>query len=118
LMIITAWGKHKEIRKIKDFLKQYDLSPDLAEKIYRLYQNRAISLIRTNPYCMCDDTIGVSFISADKIALKMGIGENHPLRTDAVNFHTGYMKLSKNDNETNPVEQKKRIAPDRGQKRR
>jgi exodeoxyribonuclease V alpha subunit len=117
-MIIRGWGKHKEIRKIKDFLKQYDLSPDLAEKIYRLYQNRAISLIRTNPYCLCDDTLGVSIMSADKIALRMGIGENRPLRVDAVNLHSAYLKLSKNNNESNLLEQKKRIAPDRRQERR
>jgi exodeoxyribonuclease V alpha subunit len=118
LMIIRGWGKHKEIRKIKNFLKQYDLSPDLAEKIYRLYQNRAISLIRTNPYCLCDDTLGVSIMSADKIALRMGIGENHPLRVDAMNLHSTYLKLSKNNNKSNLLEQKKRIAPDRGQERR
>ena len=118
LMIIRDWGKHKEIRKIKDFLKQYDLSPELAEKIYRIYQNKAISLIRTNPYCLCDDTLGVSFISADRIALRMGIGEKHPLRVDAVNFHSKYLKLSKNNNGSNLLEQKKRIVPFRGQERR
>ena len=118
LMIIRDWGKHKEIRKIKDFLKQHDLSPGLAEKIYRIYQNKAISLIRTNPYCLCDDALGVSFISADKIALRMGIGEKHPLRVDAVNFHSKYLKLSKNNNESNLLEQKKRIVPYRGRERR
>ena len=83
LMIIRDWGKHKEIRKIKDFLKQYDLHPGLAEKIYCMYQDKAISLIRMNPYCLCGDIHDVSFISADKIALRMGIGETHPLRIDA-----------------------------------
>ena len=101
LMIIKDWGKHKEIRKIKDFLKQYDLSPELAEKIYRIYQNKAISLIRTNPYCLCDDTLGVSIISADRIALRMGIGEKHPLRVDAVNFHSKHLKFITNNNESN-----------------
>ena len=118
LMIIRDWGKHKEIHKIKDFLKQYDLSPELAEKIYRLYQNRAISLIRTNPYCLCDDALGVSFISADKIALRLGIGEKHPLRVDAVIIHSKYMKHSKKDNETNPAEHEKSIVPYRGRERR
>jgi len=118
LMIIKDWGKHKEILKIKDFLKKYDLSPGLAEKIYRSYQNKAISLIRTNPYCLCDDRLGVSIMSADKIALRMGIGENHPLRVDAMNLHRTYLKLSKNNNKSNLLEQKKKIAPDRGQEKR
>jgi len=116
LMIITAWGNHKEIGKIKDFLRQHDLSPDLAEKIYRLYQNKAISLIRANPYCLCNDIQCVNFISADKIALKMGIGEKHPLRFDAVNFHSNYLKLGKINNESNLLEQKQRIAPYKGKK--
>ena len=107
LMIIRDWGKHKEIHKIKDFLKQYDLSPELAEKIYRLYQNRAVSIIRTNPYCLCDDALGVSFISADKIALKMGIGEKHPLRIDAVNFHSNHLRLVQNNDESNLSELKR-----------
>ena len=118
LMIVRDWGKHIEIRKIKDFLKKYDLSPELAEKIYCLYQNKAISFIRSNPYCLCVDTLGVSFISADRIALRMGIGEKHPLRMDAVNFHNNHLKLSKNNNESNLLEQKKRIVPYRGRERR
>jgi exodeoxyribonuclease V alpha subunit len=118
LMIIKYWGKHKEIRRIKDFLKKYDLSPGLAEKIYRKYKDKAISLIRTNPYCLCEDALGVSFVSADKIALKMGIGEKHPLRVDAVIFHHKYLKLGKNDNESNLSEQKVRIVPYRGREGR
>ena len=118
LMIIRDWGKHKEIRKIKDFLKQYDLSPELAEKIYRIYQDKAISFIRTNPYCLCDDKLGVSFISADKIALRMGICEKHPLRIDAMNFHRNLLKLGKNNNESDLLEQKKRILPNTGRERR
>jgi hypothetical protein len=50
--------------------------------------------------------------------LRMGIGENHPLRVDAMNLHSTYLKLSKNNNKSNLLEQKKRIAPDRGQERR
>ena len=117
LMIIKDWGKHKEIHKIKDFLKQHDLSPELAGKIYRLYQNRAITLIRTNPYCLCDEALGVSFISADRIALRMGIGEKHPSRIDAVNFQSNHLKLSKNNNESNLLEQKTRIVPYRERER-
>jgi exodeoxyribonuclease V alpha subunit len=115
LMIIKDWEKHKEILKIKDFLKKYDLSPGLAKKIYRSYQNRAITLIRTNPYCLCNDIKCVNFISADKIALRMGIGEKHPLRVDAVNFHSKYLKLGKNDSQSNLSEQKVRIVPYGGQ---
>ena len=117
LMIIRDWGKHKEIRKIKDFLKQYDLPPGLDEKIYRLYQNRAISLILTNPYCLCEDALGVSFISADKIALGMGIGEKHPLRLDAVNFHRNYLKSGENNNKSNLLEQKKESYHTKGEKK-
>ena len=118
LMIIKYWGKHKEISKIKDFLKQHDLSPALAEKIYRKYKDKAISLIRTNPYCLCDDALGISFISADKIALRMEIGEKHPLRVDAINFHNKQLKLSKNNNKNKLSEQKERIAPYIARKRR
>ena len=106
LMIVRDWGKHKEIRKIKNFLKVYNLSPALAEKIFGMYQEKAISLIRMNPYCLCDDTIGVSFISADKIALRMGIGERHPLRVDAIIFHCNHLKLAKNNNERNILDPK------------
>jgi exodeoxyribonuclease V alpha subunit len=118
LMIIRDWRKHKEIHKIKNFLKQYDLSPGLAEKIYRMYQEKAISLILMNPYCLCDDTLGASFISVDKIALRMGIGEKHPLRIDAVNLHDKYLQFGKNNNESNLTKQEKRIVPYRGRERR
>jgi exodeoxyribonuclease V alpha subunit len=118
LMIIKDWGKHKEIRKIKDFLKKHDLSLALAEKIYHKYKDKAICLIRTNPYCLCDDALGVNFISANKIALKMGIGEKHPLRVDAINFQNKQLKLSKNNNKNKLSEQKERIVPYIARKRR
>lgn len=60
-------------REAMVFLQSYGVSPSLAVKISRVYGADAQRKIRENPYRLMDDIEGVGFLTADRIALSLGI---------------------------------------------
>jgi len=65
------------------FLQRYGVSPALSAKIHKAYREQAEALIRDNPYRLVDDIQGVGFLTADRIALSLGISEDSPFRLQA-----------------------------------
>lgn len=65
------------------FLQQYGVSPALAAKIHKVYREQAEAIIRNNPYRLIDDITGVGFLTADRIALSLGISEHSGFRLQA-----------------------------------
>lgn len=82
-MISQAWREHREIRDVMVFLQGQGVSPAYAVKIYKHYRNDAIKVVKENPYRLATDIFGIGFITADKIAEKLGISKESPLRTEA-----------------------------------
>lgn len=78
-----AWSEHHEIRDIMIFLHSYNISEQLASKIYNTYGNETRKLITTDPYRLCRDIHGIGFKTADQIALQVGISQDHKLRVEA-----------------------------------
>ena len=60
-------------REAMVFLQSYGVPPQLAVKISRIYGADAQRKIRENPYRLIDDIEGVGFLTADRIALSLGI---------------------------------------------
>ena len=65
------------------FLQQYGVSPALSAKIHKVYREQAEALIRDNPYRLIDDITGVGFLTADRIALSLGIPADSVFRLQA-----------------------------------
>ncbi len=63
-------------RQAMVFLQSYGVSAALAVKISRLYGDQVQAVIRDNPYRLVEDIEGVGFLTADRIALSMGMAEN------------------------------------------
>lgn len=84
-------GEHfSDIRRMQNaviFLQQYDITSNLAVKIYNVYKDKTIDTISSNPYQLVEDIDGVGFLSADKIAAKMGIEPDSPFRVRAGILH-------------------------------
>ncbi len=68
------------IRKLVLFLGEYDISNAAAIRIFKALGPMAVRLIKENPYILCDGDFGISFESADKIAVRENLGG------DAENF--------------------------------
>ena len=71
--IAQSFQEQYATRQVMVFLQTYGVSPSLAVKISKVYGNTAQDRIRANPYCMVEDIEGVGFLTADRIALSMGI---------------------------------------------
>lgn len=85
--IKESWAKHSEMRDTMIFLQKYNISPSFAVRIYKHYQERTIEIVSDNPYRMARDIQGVGFLSADKVALKMGIPKDSPKRiVEAISY--------------------------------
>ncbi len=82
-MIKYAWEEQKEIRDVMVFLQGYGVSPAYAVRIYKHYGNDAIKIVKENPYRLAMDIFGIGFITADKIAEKLGIASDSPIRAEA-----------------------------------
>jgi exodeoxyribonuclease V alpha subunit len=81
--IRAAWSAQREVRKVMVFLQGYGVSPAFAARIYKRYGERAIALVRENPYRLAFDVWGIGFASADKIADALGIEKESDVRVEA-----------------------------------
>ncbi len=82
-MIKKAWGEQKEIRAIMIFLQSHGVGAGYAARIYKHYGDKAIDVVRENPYRLATDIFGIGFLSADKIAEKLGFARDSELRAEA-----------------------------------
>lgn len=79
-LICDSWEKQKEIKNIMLFLQNHDVSTSFAAKIYKVYGNDSIKVMKENPYRLADDIWGIGFKTADSIAAKLGFGKDDPGR--------------------------------------
>ena len=54
------------------FLHGHGVSTSKAVRIYKAYGDRAIELVRNNPYVLAKDIYGIGFQTADQIAQNVG----------------------------------------------
>ena len=81
---------YTDIKKMQEaviFLQGYDISTNLSVKIYNFYKEKTIDTVSNNPYILVEDIDGVGFLTADKIAYKMGVDKNSNFRVRAGILH-------------------------------
>ena len=61
------------MRRLLEFLGEHEVPLQLAMPLYRKYGDRALEIIRGNPYLLVDRELGVDFSNADALALSMGM---------------------------------------------
>ena len=83
LSIAEAYKSVQSMREAVMFLQGYGISPSLSLKIYREYGNQVKDIVLHNPYKMVEDIEGIGFITADKIAQKIGITPDSEFRLRA-----------------------------------
>jgi len=78
--IAAQTSEKREVRNAMLFLQQYNISLNLAGKIYKRYGMELYSVIRENPYRLADEVQGVGFRTADDIATLMNIPKDSAFR--------------------------------------
>ena len=82
-MLKRAWDEQKEIREVMLFLQTHGVSAAYAPKIFKHYGNKSIEVVRKNPYRLATDIFGIGFVTADRIAQKLGFAKQSELRAEA-----------------------------------
>lgn len=82
-MIAAAWEEQRQVKEIMLFLHSYNVSTNLAIKIYKHYGEQALQIVQSDPYRLAQDIYGVGFKTADRIAQSMGLAPDHPSRIEA-----------------------------------
>ena len=78
--ISESFCEIQAMQSIVMFLQQYNVSANMAVKVYRIFGADAVEDIKKNPYILCDAVDGIRFTVCDKIAAGEGIAKNSPLR--------------------------------------
>lgn len=85
--IRQSWNEQRLIRDIMIFLHSHGVGTGRAVRIYKTYGDKAIEVVRANPYLLCQDIRGIGFKTADQIAQKTGIPPHSILRARAGILH-------------------------------
>jgi exodeoxyribonuclease V alpha subunit len=81
--IRESWGAQRAVRDIMVFLHANGVGTSRAVRIYKTYGADAIALISANPYRLASDIRGIGFLSADRIAARLGIEKTALVRARA-----------------------------------
>ncbi len=103
--IAQNYGDIKKMQNAVIFLQQYDISTNLSVKIFNYYKDKTIETVSQNPYVLVEDITGVGFLSADRIAFKMGIEATSDFRIRAGILHLLSEFSDKNGHTYIPKEQ-------------
>ncbi len=76
------------MRRLMGFLSEFHMPAALALSLWRRYADRAIDIIRADPYLLLDEELGVRFADADRIAAACGIGQADLIRVEAGVLYT------------------------------
>lgn len=82
-MITESYAEQAQQREAMVFLQSYDITPNLAVKIFKRYGDNVKQVIRQNPYRLVEDVDGIGFRTADKIAASLGIERDSEYRLSA-----------------------------------
>lgn len=70
----------REIKEVMVFLQGHGITPGYGAKIFKKYGASSVTVLRENPYRLCEDIQGIGFKTADKIAKSLGMDINSPFR--------------------------------------
>lgn len=81
--ISETFRRQTGMRLLMEFLAANGLKPEYAMRLYKLYGDGALELVKSNPYVIASDRIGGQFDEADALALSLGFEEDSPPRIAA-----------------------------------
>ena len=82
------YAEIKQMQAVVIFLQRFDISLNMALKIYKHYGDNTIERVQTNPYVLIETIDGIGFITADKMAKDLGIDYDGPFRVRAGVLYT------------------------------
>jgi len=98
-----AFRQQMGMRRLLEFLSAHGLPVQLGTALYRQWGGAALDVIRSNPYLLVSEELGVDFATADSLGDALGVGVDDPLRLEAAllfelsyNLNNGHTFLPRN----------------------
>lgn len=85
--IRKSWTEQRQSHETMIFLQSQGIGTGTAARIWRRYGADAIAIVKQNPYRLAEDVRGIGFLTADRIALSMGIEKDSEIRAEAGLLH-------------------------------
>lgn len=85
--IRRSWSEQRQSHETMIYLQSQGIGAGQAARIWRRYGPDAIAIVKRNPYRLAEDVRGIGFLTADAIALRMGIAKDSELRAEAGLLH-------------------------------
>lgn len=85
--IRRSWSDQRQSHEVMIYLQSQGIGTGQAARIWRRYGADAIAIVKRNPYRLAEDVRGIGFLTADQIALRMGIARDSELRAEAGLLH-------------------------------
>ncbi|MGN0885517.1 MAG: ATP-dependent RecD-like DNA helicase [Candidatus Spyradenecus sp.] len=85
--IRRSWSEQRQSHTVMIYLQSQGIGTGQAARIWRRYGPDAIAIVKRNPYRLAEDVRGIGFLTADRIALQMGIAKDSELRAEAGLLH-------------------------------
>ncbi len=78
----------KKMQRTLMFLQKYEISINMALRIYAVYGEKTVDELQDNPYSLVENVEGIGFLTADRIAYSMGIERESIFRIRAAVLHS------------------------------
>ncbi|MCA9555593.1 MAG: ATP-dependent RecD-like DNA helicase, partial [Myxococcales bacterium] len=85
--IQQAWQGARHLKEVMVFLQSLDVGTGFALRIFKRYGERAVQVVKSNPYQLALEVSGVGFLTADRIAKALGLSPDDPARLAAGLLH-------------------------------
>jgi exodeoxyribonuclease V alpha subunit len=85
--IMQAWQEQRGMQDVMVFLQGHGVGASMALRIYRVFGSETVARVRENPYALAQEVHGIGFLLADRIAARIGMNGDFPLRVYAGVLH-------------------------------
>jgi exodeoxyribonuclease V alpha subunit len=85
--IREAWARHQSVHRVMVFLHEHGVGGALAARIHALFGDQAAEIMERQPYRLAREVRGIGFLTADRIARRVGVASDDPARVDAGILH-------------------------------
>lgn len=82
-----SYSEVQEMQSVMMWLQRFEISLNLALKIYQQYGKDTVATVAKNPYALIETIDGVGFVTADAMAKKLGVAYNGTFRVRAGVVH-------------------------------
>ena len=89
--LITSWQAKRQAADSLMFLSEHGITGAMARRVIRVLEKRRLPVIDTisqNPYTLIRDVPGIGFLTADRIAMSVGISTRDPKRIEEAALHS------------------------------